>query len=102
MDINNGMMPLADIIATTQADDHVALSKKDKVKSTSAQFASIFVNEILQNARKAKLASGGLFDSDATKLSQKLYDQQLSSSITQDDSFGITKLIENELNSKGN
>jgi len=101
MNIDNGMLPMMDMVNNSNSDIKACQSQEDKIKSVAGQFSAIFVDEILQNSRKAKLASGGLFDSEGTKMSQKLYDQQISLAMTKDDSFGITKMIENELNSQG-
>lgn len=101
MNIDNGMLPMMDLVNNSDPDIKACHSQKDKIKSVAGQFSAIFVDEILQNSRKSKLSSGGLFDSEGTKMSEKLYDQQISLAMTKDDSFGITKMIENELNSQG-
>lgn len=99
MDIKSSMTPMTDIFDTVSLNN-LPKSKDAKIKAVSSEFASIFLNEMLQTARKAKLGGNNLFDSSETKMSQKLYYQQLSSSIANDDSFGVTKLIENELKSE--
>lgn len=99
MDIKSGILSMTNIFDTATLDN-LPQSKEAKTKAVSAAFASIFLNEMLQTARKANLGTDNFFDSDETKMSQKLYYEQLSSTIAGSDSFGITKLIQNEINSQ--
>lgn len=77
--------------------DNLPSEKDAKIKTVAASFASIFVNEILQTARKTQLSEDSFLDSNQTGMAQKMYYEQVASSVSHDDSFGVTSMIEAEL-----
>lgn len=100
MNIENNIASVADVFDLNSLDK-IPKKEADKAKAIASQFSSIFVNEMLQTARKTKLCDDdGFFNSDQTKMSQKLYYQELSQKIGGSDSFGILQLIEYQINKK--
>lgn len=94
MDINPQIISSTSIF---ELQNSVANAKgQQKIKAVAAQFAAVFVNEMLQTARKAKLGDN-LMDSDQSKLAQKLYFQQLATDLTQNDGLGITELLTRQI-----
>lgn len=98
MNIENNMLSVANIFDSNQSNT-VSETKGEKIKDVAANFASIFINEILQSSRKANFSKNSLFDSDQIGMSQKLYYQQISNTIAHEPNFGVTKMIEKELES---
>lgn len=99
MDIPTSFLTSPSVFDISQARE--AHNGKDKVKTVSAEFAAIFVNEMLKSARKADVFKSKLFNSDQEKMAFGLYDQQLSLNMTRNHTFGIENLIEAQIKSKG-
>lgn len=96
MDLGNDVSGLSNIfnVNTESAESMKDGDKKDA--AVAANFASIFVNEMLQSSRKDGLSDGegSFFDSEQSDMSKKMYYQQMSQAITHENGFGITQMIQ--------
>ena len=73
-----------------QADEKVT-------KEVAQQFEAIFINMMLKSMREATDRSG-LLDSEATKTYESMFDQQLSTELSANGTFGIAQALQNQLN----
>lgn len=94
MDINAPLISSSSIFDVQNSFGNETGSKK--LKAVASQFAAVFVNEMLQTARKAKLGED-MLGSQQTDMAQKLYFQQLSTDLTSQDQLGITELLTKQL-----
>lgn len=75
-----------------------ALRGNEKVtKEVAQQFESIFINMMLKSMREATDRSG-LLDSEATKTYESMFDQQMSTELAANGTFGIAQALQNQLN----
>ncbi|MBS1208822.1 MAG: flgJ [Proteobacteria bacterium] len=65
-------------------------------KAVAQQFEAMFLQIVMKSMRDAT-SSAGLFDSDATRMYQSVYDQQLTSVMSQSGGMGLAKFIERQL-----
>lgn len=68
-------------------------------KEVAQQFESIFINMMLKSMREATDRSG-LLDSEATKTYESMFDQQMSTELAANGTFGIAQALQNQLNIK--
>ena len=73
--------------------------KLKELKEISNQFESIFINQILKQARKNKIENG-LFDSDAINTFNSLIDEQYSEILSKKTNFGISEALFNQFKSQ--
>ncbi len=78
-------------------DDHIQNNKKifnqnSSLEDVAQEFESLFVFQMLKNARKAKL-SDGVFSNKATETYQSLLDQEYSKTISKSQNFGIAEAL---------
>ncbi len=66
--------------------------KLEELKTVANQFESIFVNELLKQARKSKIADG-LFDSQAEDTFNSMIDQEFSKVLSDKSNFGIAEAL---------
>jgi flagellar protein FlgJ len=66
-------------------------------KEVAQQFESIFINMMLKSMREATDRSG-LLDSEATKTYESMFDQQMSTELAANGTFGIAQALQNQLN----
>ena len=66
-------------------------------KEVAQQFEAIFINMMLKSMREATDRSG-LLDSEATKTYESMFDQQLSTELSANGTFGIAQALQNQLN----
>jgi len=69
---------------------------KDEI---SNQFESIFINQILKQARKNKIENG-LFDSEAISTFNSMIDEQYSEILSKKTNFGISDALFNQFKSQ--
>ena len=75
-------------------------SKKLKeLKEISNQFESIFINQILKQARQNKVKNG-LFDSKAISTFNSMIDEQYSKILSKKTNFGISDALFNQFKSQ--
>ena len=75
-----------------------AVEGDEKVtKEVAQQFEAIFVNMMLKSMREATDRSG-LLDSETTKTYESMFDQQLSTELSANGTFGIAQALQNQLN----
>ena len=75
-----------------------AVQGDEKVtKEVAQQFEAIFINMMLKSMREAADRSG-LLDSEATKTYESMFDQQLSTELSANGTFGIAQALQNQLN----
>jgi flagellar protein FlgJ len=75
-----------------------AVKGDEKVtKEVAQQFEAIFINMMLKSMREATDRSG-LLDSEATKTYESMFDQQLSTELSANGTFGIAQALQNQLN----
>ena len=85
--------------------NHGAVSKlnSDKklkeLKEISNQFESIFINQILKQARQNKIENG-LFDSEAINTFNSMIDEQYSEILSKKTNFGISEALFNQFKSQ--
>ena len=66
-----------------------------ELKEISNQFESIFINQILKQARKNKIENG-LFDSEAISTFNSMIDEQYSKILSKKTNFGISDALFNQ------
>ncbi len=69
--------------------------KLKELKQVSNQFESIFINQILKQARQNKIENG-LFDSEAIDTFNSMIDQQYSEILSKKTNFGISDALFNQ------
>ena len=75
-----------------------AVQSDEKVtKEVAQQFEAIFINMMLKSMREATDRSG-LLDSEATKTYESMFDQQLSTELAANGTFGIAQALQSQLN----
>ena len=70
---------------------------KKVTKEVAQQFEAIFINMMLKSMREATDRSG-LLDSEATKTYESMFDEQLSTELSANGTFGIAQALQNQLN----
>ena len=73
--------------------------KLKDLKEISNQFESIFINQILKQARQNKIKNG-LFDSEAIKTFNSMIDEQYSKILSKKTNFGISDALFNQFKSQ--
>ena len=73
--------------------------KLKELKEISNQFESIFINQILKQARKNKIENG-LFDSEAISTFNTMIDKQYSDILSKKTNFGISDALFNQFKSQ--
>ena len=73
--------------------------KLKELKDISSQFESIFINQILKQARKNKIENG-LFDSEAINTFNSMIDEQYSEILSKKTNFGISDALFNQFKSQ--
>ena len=66
--------------------------KLQELKAVANQFESIFVNELLKQSRKSKIADG-IFDSPAEDTFNSMIDQEFSKVLSEKSNFGIAEAL---------
>ena len=74
-------------------------NKLKELKEISNQFESIFINQILKQARKNKIENG-LFDSEAISTFNSMIDEQYSEILSKKTNFGISDALFNQFKSQ--
>ena len=69
--------------------------KLKELKEISNQFESIFINQILKQARKNKIENG-LFDSEAISTFNSMIDEKYSDILSKKTNFGISEALFNQ------
>ena len=78
-------------------DDHIqnkknSINQNSSLEEVAQEFESLFVFQMLKNARNAKL-SDGIFSNKATETYQSLLDQEYSKTISKSQNFGIAEAL---------
>ena len=73
--------------------------KLKELKEISNQFESIFINQILKQARQNKIENG-LFDSEAINTFNSMIDEQYSEILSHKTNFGISEALFNQFKSQ--
>ena len=68
------------------------IEKDANLENVAQEFESLFVYQLLKNARKAKL-SESLFSNQGTKTYESLLDQEYSKTLSKNHSFGIAEAL---------
>ena len=90
---NNPIKNIKPILA-----DHIEISrikeveKEADLENVAQEFESLFVYQLLKNARKAKL-SESLFSNQGTETYESLLDQEYSKTLSKNHSFGIAEAL---------
>ena len=83
-------------LATKVSQDQKSLSLKDKnnqdLKNVAEQFESIFVHQMLKQARQSRLAEG-VFSSEAQDTFNNMLDVEYSQILSKKNNFGITEAL---------
>ena len=74
-------------------------NKLKELKEISNQFESIFINQILKQARQNKIENG-LFDSEAINTFNSMIDEQYSEILSKKTNFGISDALFNQFKSQ--
>ena len=67
-------------------------NKLDELKKVANQFESIFVNQVLKQARQGKIAEG-ILNSEAEETFNSLIDQEYSKVLSEKSNFGIAEAL---------
>ena len=70
-------------------------NKLKELKEISNQFESIFINQILKQARKNKIENG-LFDTEAISTFHSMIDEKYSEILSKKTNFGISDALFNQ------
>ena len=85
-----------DFLATKVFQDQKSLSLKDKnnqdLKNVAEQFESIFVHQMLKQARQSRLAEG-MFSSEAQDTFNNMLDVEYSQILSKKNNFGIAEAL---------
>ena len=73
--------------------------KLKELKQISNQFESIFINQILKQARQNKIENG-LFNSEAINTFNSMIDRQYSEILSKKTNFGISEALFNQFKSQ--
>ena len=83
-------------LATKVSQDQKSLSLKDKnnqdLKNVAEQFESIFVHQMLKQARQSRLAEG-VFNSEAQDTFNNMLDVEYSQILSKKNNFGIAEAL---------
>ena len=83
-------------LATKVSQDQDSLSLKEKnnqdLKNVAEQFESIFVNQMLKQARQSRLAEG-VFSSEAQDTFNNMLDVEYSQILSKKNNFGIAEAL---------
>jgi flagellar protein FlgJ len=83
-------------LATKVSQDQKSLSLKDKnnqdLKNVAEQFESIFVHQMLKQARQSRLAEG-VFSSEAQDTFNNMLDVEYSQILSKKNNFGIAEAL---------
>ena len=83
-------------LATKVSQDQDSLSLKEKnnqdLKNVAEQFESIFVNQMLKQARQSRLAEG-VFSSEAQDTFNNMLDREYSQILSKKNNFGIAEAL---------
>ena len=74
-------------------------NKLKELKDISNQFESIFINQILKQARQNKIEND-LFDSEAINTFNSMIDEQYSEILSKKTNFGISEALFNQFKSQ--
>ena len=66
--------------------------KLEELKIVSNQFESLFINQVLKQARQGKIADG-ILNSDAEETFNTMIDQEYSKILSEKSNFGIAEAI---------
>ena len=80
---------LADQIETTRVKK---IENDPDLENVAQEFESLFVYQLLKNARKAKL-SESLFSNQGTETYESLLDQEYAKTLSKTHSFGIAEAL---------
>ena len=86
-----------DFVGLAQMRAGAARGDEKVTKEVAQQFESIFINMMLKSMREATDRSG-LLDSEATKTYESMFDQQMSTELAANGTFGIAQALQNQLN----
>ena len=90
---NNPIKNIKPILANQIETIRVKKIEKDAdLENVAQEFESLFVFQLLKNARKAKL-SESLFSNQGTKTYESLLDQEYSKTLSKNHSFGIAEAL---------
>ena len=87
--IKNIKSILSDQIETTRVKK---IEKDSDLENVAQEFESLFVYQLLKNARKAKL-SESLFSNQGTETYESLLDQEYARTLSKNHSFGIAEAL---------
>ena len=73
--------------------------KLKQLKEVSKQFEAIFINQLLKQARNAKI-SDGIFDSNGEDTFNSMIDQKYSEILSKKSNFGISESLFNQFKSQ--
>lgn len=76
---------------------NTSVSNQDKVKEACRQFEAVLLRQMLTEARKTVIQSGGKQDSNETGIYNDMVNNQLADSISRSGEFGLAKSLENQL-----
>ena len=83
-------------LATKVSQEKTSLSLKEKnnqdLKNVAEQFESIFVHQMLKQARQSRLAEGG-FSSEAQDTFNNMLDLEYSQILSKKNNFGIAEAL---------
>ena len=99
MDNSISKVDQINFLATKVSQDQKSLFLKDKnnqdLKNVAEQFESIFVHQMLKQARQSKLADG-IFNSEAQDTFNNMIDIEYSQILSKKNNFGIAEALINQ------
>ena len=90
---NNPIKSIKPILTNQIETSRVKKIEKDAdLENVAQEFESLFVYQLLKNARKAKL-SESLFSNQGTETYESLLDQEYARTLSENHSFGIAEAL---------
>ena len=88
----NQIKILSQIGANNKLDSNLESSKNKELRDVAEQFESIFINQMLKQARQSKLAEG-IFNSEAQDTFNNMLDMEYSEILSKKNNFGIADAL---------
>ena len=85
-----------DSTALSQLREDAKVDPNAKAEEVSRQFEALFVNMLLKSMRKATQRSD-LFNSEATKSFESMFDQEIANKVSYADGIGLADTIKRQL-----
>ena len=88
----NQIKILSQNVTNNKLDTNLESSKHKELRDVAEQFESIFIHQMLKQARQSKLAEG-IFNSEAQDTFNNILDMEYSEILSKKNNFGIAEAL---------